>query len=91
MSKLVEKCMLEQLNEHCALHHPLPDYQSAYQQHFSCETALVRLCSDILWAMEQKKVTPLVPVDLSAAFDTVDHDILLSVLEKILWHNWNCS
>ena len=82
ISKLVEKCMLDQLNEHCALHHLMPDYQSAYRQHFSCETALVRLCSDILWSMEQQKVTALVTVDLSAAFDTVDHDILLNVLNK---------
>ena len=74
--------MLEQLNEHCALHHPLPDYQSAYQQHFSCETALVRLCVVIFSGPWNSRKSQHIAVDLSAAFDTVDHDILLSVLEK---------
>ena len=74
--------MLDQLNAHCASHHLMPDYQSAYRQHFSCEIALVRLCSDILWSMEQQKVIGLVAVDLLAAFDTVDYDILLNVLNK---------
>ena len=38
--------------------------------------------NDLLWNMEKQCVTPLVAIDLSAAFDTVDHPILLSVLEK---------
>ena len=54
-----------------------PDYQSAYWQGFSCETVLVKLTNDILWAMEHQEVTTMMAVDLSAAFDTADHDILL--------------
>ena len=60
----------------------MPSYQSAYRANFSCETALVKLTDDLLWAMEYQEVTPLVAIDLSAAFDTVDHDMLLSVLSK---------
>ena len=37
---------------------------------------------DLLWAMEEQLVTAVVILDLSAAFDTVDHDRLLEVLEK---------
>ena len=60
----------------------LPSYQSAYRKGYSTETALVKLSNDILCNMEQQRVTALVCVDLSAAFDTVDHDVLLQVLRN---------
>ena len=72
LSKVLEKAVLKQF----------PEYQSAYRQGFSCKTALVKLTNDILWAMEHQKVTAMMAIDLSAAFDTVDHDILLEVLQK---------
>ena len=59
----------------------LPEYQSAYRQHYSCETALVKMADDILWSMEHQRITAVVAIDLSATFDTVDHDILLKVLD----------
>ena len=82
ISKVVEKLVLAQFNKHCSIHSLIPNYQSAYRANYSCETALTKIVNDILWAMEHQKVTPLVAFDLSVAFDTVDHDILLSVLEK---------
>ena len=60
----------------------MPSYQSAYREHHSCETALVRLTNDLLWNMERQQVTALVVIDLSAAFDTVDHTVLLKVLQQ---------
>ena len=45
------------------------------------ETSLIKLVNDILWTMERKEVTALTALDLSAAFDTVDHEILIEVLE----------
>ena len=45
------------------------------------ETPLIKLVNDILWAMERQEVTALTVLDLSAAFDTVDHEILIEVLE----------
>ena len=42
--------------------------------------ALVKLFDDILWSMEKQKINLLVAVDLAAAFDTVDHGILIDVL-----------
>ena len=80
ISKIVEKTTLEQFNNHCNQHSLLPEYQSAYRKHHSCETSLVRLVNNILWNMEKQLVTPIVILDLSAAFDTVDHDLLLGVL-----------
>ena len=56
--------------------------QSAYRPHHSTETALLRVKTDILKAMDNQEVTCLVLLDLSAAFDTVDHKILLERLEN---------
>ena len=81
LSKVLEKCALKQLDEHCKKYAPLPDYQSAYRQSYSCETALVKIMNDILWNMECGDVTAFIAIDLSAAFDTVDHGILLDVLQ----------
>ena len=80
LSKLLEKAALVQLMEHCCSNDLLPDYQSAYRVGYSCETALVKIFNDILWKTEKQEVTALAPIDLSAAFDTVDYDILLDVL-----------
>ena len=81
LSKVVEKCVLR-FNKHCEKYDLMPDYQSAYQANYSCETALIKIMDDILWSLEKQEVVPLVAIDLSAAFDTVDHDLLLGVLRK---------
>ena len=65
---------------HYILTHTSTDCQSAYRTNYSCETTLVKLTSDILNAMEYQRATALVVLDLSAAFDTVDHGILLEIL-----------
>ena len=82
LSKVVEKSVLLRFNRHCNKNNLMPDYQSAYRANFSCKTALLKLTDDLLWSMEHQEVTPLVAIDLSAAFDTVDHDLLLSILSK---------
>ena len=56
-------------------------YQSVYRKHHSTETALLCVTNDIKLAMDSKKGTILVMIDLSSAFDTLDHSILLSRLE----------
>ena len=60
----------------------MTEYQSAYRKKFSCETALVKNMNDCLWNMENQWVTAIVAIDLSATFDTVDHHILIDVLNK---------
>ena len=60
----------------------LPNHQSAYRQGHSTETALLKIFSDILDAADSGQVTLLGLLDLSEAFDTVDHDILLTRLQK---------
>ena len=74
--------MLKQLLQHCEDNHLLLDFQPAYRANYSTETSLVKLANDILWLMEQRQIMTVVILDLSVAFNTVDHDILLSILNK---------
>ena len=57
-------------------------FQSAYRKKHSCETALLCIHNEALWAMEEQNVISLVAIDLSAAFDTDDHEVLRSVLQR---------
>ena len=57
-------------------------YQSAYRHHHSTETALLKVVNDILLNMDKQRVTLLLLLDLSAAFDTVDHNTLLRRLQN---------
>ena len=54
----------------------MPDYQSGYREDRSCKTVLLKLTNDLLWSMERKNITVMAALDLSAAFDTVDHKVL---------------
>ena len=80
VSKLIEKAIALQLNEHISKHHLGETFQSAYKRFHSTETALVRVHNDILTAIDNNNSVILLLLDLSAAFDTVDHSILLSRL-----------
>ena len=64
--------------------------QSAYKPYHSTETALLKVLTDILHFIDQKKVCLISLLDLSAAFDTIDHDILITriiLLELVALHN----
>ena len=82
ISKVVEKCTLNQLTNHCNKYNLLPEYQSTYRKHYSCETSLLKLVNDTLWAMENKLITAVTVMDLPVAFDTVSHELLLTVLRE---------
>ena len=82
LSKLVEKCMWLQLSNHCQDYGLLPDYQSAYRPNYSCKTNLLKISNNILWNFECQHITSLTTMDLSAAFDTVDHEVLLQILSN---------
>ena len=82
VGKLLERCVIDQLLEHIRTNNLMEPLQSAYRPHHSTETALLRVRTDILKAMDNQEVACLVLLDLSATFDTVDHKILLERLEN---------
>ena len=77
LSKLIEHLVCHQLKSYLTNHHLLAPLQSAYREHHSTETATLRVASDLFNAADAGQVTVVALLDLSAAFDTVDHDILL--------------
>ena len=80
ISKLTERAVFNQIYDHHVRSGVYPQLQSAYYRHHSTETALFKVANDILLNMNSQRVTLRVLLDLRAAFDTVDHAILLKPL-----------
>ena len=80
VSKLVERAAADQLQSHLVKNNLFPTLQSAYHPNHIIETALLKIKNDILMNMDKQHATLLILLDLSAAFDTVDHQILLNRL-----------
>ena len=81
ISKVVEKAAPQQLLGHCEKMPP-PKFQSDFRKYRSTEIALLKVQNDILMSMDNKAVTLLVLLDLSAAFDTIEQFILLNILQR---------
>ena len=82
ISKLTEKLVKLQLTEHLDSHSLFNIHQSAYTKSHSTETVLLSLHDHLIQSMAHQKVTGLCLLDLSAAFDTIDHSILLTRLSS---------
>ena len=78
MSKIIERMVYKQLTDYLEKHSLLPKHQSGSRAHHSTKTAVLKIMSDILSAAGN--VTLFGRLDMSAAFDTVDHSILLDRL-----------
>ena len=83
LSKILEKVVIQENN----LSNP---FQSAYRTGCSTETVLLRIVNDILSALDNDNISVLLLLDLSEAFDTTDHQILLSRL-NCFWHSVYCT
>ena len=81
LSKILERIVSAQLRSHVESNGLLPQQQSAYRPKHSTETALLKITSDIFRAFDSGEICLLSFLDLSAAFDTVDHVSLLRKLE----------
>ena len=82
ISKVIERLVCRQISDHLKRCELMPVLQSAYRSGHSTESCLLKVMSDILDAADSGEVSLVGLLDLSAAFDTVDHDILLHRLQS---------
>ena len=82
ISKVLEKAVCNQLVQYLNDNNIFNKFQSGFRQKHSTETALLRVSSDIIMRADKGECSVLLLLDLSAAFDTIDHSILLNRLNK---------
>lgn len=83
LSKVLERVVNSQLSRYLIANDLQEKFQSAYRANHSTETALVRVQNDLLLALSERETCLLLLLDLSAAFDTVDHSALINVLNEL--------
>ena len=81
LGKTIERIVSHRISDHINTFSLSDPYQSAYKHFHGTETALIRVNNDILTSLDNGQITALILLDLSAAFDTVDHSVLLSRLQ----------
>ena len=87
VSKILEKVVANRLQAHIKHNHLSDLLQSAYRKHHSTESALLKVNSDI--SMDKGEVTAMTLLDLSVAFDTIDHATLPNRLSD--WYEISTS
>ncbi len=82
LGKILEKIICSRLTDHMNTNNLTDPYQTAEKSNHSTETALIIVKNEIMAALDSNQVVLLVLLDLSAAFDTIDRQILLSRLSQ---------
>ncbi len=79
----MERAVATQLISHLTENNLFEPLQSGFHKFHSVETALVKVTNDLLIASDSGCLSILILLDLSAAFDTVDHSLLITRLETV--------
>ncbi len=82
LGKLIERIDALQIVDHLQANYLMDTFQSAYRKYHRTETDLLSVQNDILMHLDKSDTVMLVLLDLSAAFDSIDHNILFDRLEK---------
>ena len=82
LSKLIERIVLKRLDTHMKGNNLYNRDQFGYKKHHSTETMMLGIVNDILTGFDENKCTVMLFLDLSAAFDTIDIDKLLTILNE---------
>ena len=80
LSKLIERVICAQISKMAEKSGNTEPFQSAYKRNHSTEMAFLKVKADILQAMDNQRVVCLILLDLSAAFNMVNHQLLLNIL-----------
>lgn len=83
ISKVIERLCLARILPHVAATGRFNPLQSAYRKHHSTETALLKILDDLYRIIDSRRSAVLIGLDLSAAFDTIEHDLLIERLETV--------
>ena len=82
ISKMLEKIALAQIDAHIQRNDLHAIHQSGYRKYHSCETAMIKIVNDFNQILSNGDMVALILLDLSAAFDTIDHNLLIKKLRE---------
>ena len=87
-SKVLERAVKEQLVEYLEKNKILPKFQSGFRRNYSCTTALLKITNDITTCIDRGDCMPLVLIDMTKAFDSLNTELLLA---KLKHHKVECN
>jgi hypothetical protein len=83
ISKIIERIVYDQFIDYLNINNLIDQHQSGFHSQHSTTTALLKISSDITVALDNSKLTSLILLDFSKAFDSVHHELLVGKLRAL--------